>query len=411
MMILLLLAIRAFAVTGENLELHGYMRAGVGTNSKGGNQECFYNQGTGSGGRNEFRLGNECSNYGELTFLAHQLKGKESDPFFKTQMRLAYSAPGNTSFENSESINVVEGFVEAGNLEGSPLLYWIGKKFYRSEDVHMDDFYHFTETNGNGAGVGAIPLKLGVGEFAYIKQLKDTSARSSRGAHDITLYDFRLRKMELTKSDLFSIWSAYARNPGEADGTYSKSEGELFALLYQRNFDGGFNQVMLGYGHALLAEFNLWGDALPIKGESVQNQKNGWRFVEQLTMEVNAKWALHFALSAERKDNGEKRDNKTDWMSIGTRPVYYFSDHYQLATEVGHSVIKERNTPKRELTRITIAPQISIAKNIWGRPVLRAYVTRSFWNRENRSKIAENAPAYGGSDSGGAYGFQTEVWF
>jgi maltoporin len=63
------------------------------------------------------------------------------------------------------------------------------------------------------------------------------------------------------------------------------------------------------------------------------------------------------------------------------------------------------------LTRLTIAPQLSISENIWGRPVLRAFYTHSFWNDQNKSNIAQNAPTYTNKASGGAYGFQMESFF
>ena len=61
--------------------------------------------------------------------------------------------------------------------------------------------------------------------------------------------------------------------------------------------------------------------------------------------------------------------------------------------------------------RLTLAPQLSLNSNIWGRPVLRAYYTHSFWNEDNKTFIAQNAPSYADKDSGGAYGFQMETNF
>ena len=57
--------------SGADAELHGYLRAGTGTNGKGAKEECIYNRGSPA---NEFRLGNECAIYGETALLAHILK-------------------------------------------------------------------------------------------------------------------------------------------------------------------------------------------------------------------------------------------------------------------------------------------------------------------------------------------------
>src|SRR4051812_16753900 len=90
---------RAFAADAE---LHGYLRAGTGTNGKGAKEECVYNRGSPA---NEFRLGNECAIYGETALTARILKQVDNNPWFNTQVRLAYFPPGNSSFEDSDTDN------------------------------------------------------------------------------------------------------------------------------------------------------------------------------------------------------------------------------------------------------------------------------------------------------------------
>ncbi|MCB0363363.1 MAG: carbohydrate porin, partial [Bdellovibrionales bacterium] len=66
---------------------------------------------------------------------------------------------------------------------------------------------------------------------------------------------------------------------------------------------------------------------------------------------------------------------------------------------------------QRTLYRATIAPQLAIKSKLAARPVLRAYYTQSWWNKENKTSMGESAPAYIDKTSGAAYGFQAEVWF
>ncbi|MFK5037101.1 carbohydrate porin, partial [Klebsiella pneumoniae] len=67
--------------------------------------------------------------------------------------------------------------------------------------------------------------------------------------------------------------------------------------------------------------------------------------------------------------------------------------------------------PIRKLTRLTIAPQLSLGSNLWARPVLRAFYAQSFWNEANRSFVAVDAPTFAGATNSQAIGVQTEVWF
>lgn len=119
---LFLLFLFSHASFAADAQMHGYMRAGTGNNGKGAKQECFYNSGSPA---NEMRLGNECSIYGETAISVQLQKEQEEKPWFNTQVRFAYAPAGASSWENAaaggQNINIVEAFVEAGNIDGSPL--------------------------------------------------------------------------------------------------------------------------------------------------------------------------------------------------------------------------------------------------------------------------------------------------
>jgi maltoporin len=63
------------------------------------------------------------------------------------------------------------------------------------------------------------------------------------------------------------------------------------------------------------------------------------------------------------------------------------------------------------MTRLTIAPQLAVGSGLWTRPLLRAFYSRTFWNRANQPAMASNAPSYSGSLDGQAMGLQAELWF
>lgn len=49
-----------------------YLRSGIGSSGKGGDEVCFNNPGAAG---NEFRLGNECTTYGELVINSFVKRG------------------------------------------------------------------------------------------------------------------------------------------------------------------------------------------------------------------------------------------------------------------------------------------------------------------------------------------------
>jgi maltoporin len=391
-----------------------YMRSGIGSNSKGADQTCFNNPGTPA---NEFRLGNECANYGELIFTAHPKRPDDSSAFYLfSQMRLAYSQNGHTNWEGAngdDPIAIRESFVEVGGMGGSPVSFWAGKRFYRENDLYLNDFYYFAETSSNGGGVGHIPIGTG---FLHLAWLRETSKiETLDGTRALNLFDLRLKTLEITPSSRMNFWLGFAQLPKATSLDESKEfashKGWSLGVLHDQSVSGGFNHFAVLYGVGLLREFNIYAPMDTELGTSEAQQlkdSRRLRVVEHMTREVTKDWAFHFGSSFEWRDQGVETEQET-WWNIGARPVYYLSDHYQLAFEAGTSLVNKKGQDVRRLTRLTIAPQVSINRSIWGRPLVRAFYSRSFWSRSNRGHVGGDA--YRGNTSGGNYGLQVEAWF
>ena len=65
---------------------------------------------------------------------------------------------------------------------------------------------------------------------------------------------------------------------------------------------------------------------------------------------------------------------------------------------------------QKTLTRFTIAPQVSISDSFWGRPVIRAFYSQTFWNRANRGTIDSSGP-YAGKTSGASWDSKQKFGF
>lgn len=409
-------------IRANEFEFSAYMRAGTGSNGKGAAKECFSNSGSPG---NEFRLGNECSIYGELAFGAHLLEAKESDPFFRTQVRFAFNPPGYQLFEGASANNggghIVEAYAEGGRLEGSPLVFWAGKRFYRSVDLHMYDWYYFMDMSGNGAGVSRIPLGSGHLSLALLFQVGSTA--TNLGTNSLQVLDARWEEIVLGENHRLHLWLAYGEAPGGTSTTgtrYVKNNGYLAGARWRRNLSSGFHDLTVARGYRLLEGMNLYGSTATV--DELQKPWNAerWRFVNHIFTSVSPKLSFESALVAELVNRKNPyADSRLTWLSVGVRPVYYFGKFWQLAFEAGHSIVTdqtERNANgsfvgNRHLTRFTIAPQIAPRADYWARPLLRIYYSRSFWNKANQSSVARGAPSYGGATSGQSIGVQTEVWF
>ncbi len=434
-----------WAINSDQFEYSGYFRAGTGTNDRGGNHECFYNQlsGTGSKG-NEFRLGNECPIYGEAIFTAHHLKGENNNPlnnspFFRSQIRLAYLSQGYKGYEGSSDItgesdvfNLAEVYIQGGKFTDVPFTFWVGKRFYREPDLNMNDWFYFGNTVGNGAGVEDIPLGIGQLAFAQLRQVNTdqlnnsgSPIRTDVGRPGVTLWDMRLRNIEWQGSNKFDLWTGYAYAPGGSQTTspytaYEKNTGWVLGGKNRFLFNGGNYDFALIYGSGLMQTLELNGNSLPIENGSTQQRASRWRIVNDVSYEIpDTFWAFRAALTHERWDTGSNQEPLGTWTSVGILPVYFISEHIQLTSQLGASWIKVQSEKddsgnelgQRILYRVTLAPQFTFDRHLNARPALRAYYTQSWWNKENRSSIATSAPTYAELTRGAAYGFQGEVWF
>lgn len=408
---ILAMSSKAFALEIKDVDMFGYARAGVGTNTYGGDQECFYNQGSGGGsgiGRNEFRLANECSNYLELGLRFNHLKSVEKNVF--TQFRLSNSHNGSDATESAnQSTNFVEAFAEIQGMNDLPWNFWVGKKFYRDQDVYIDDYYYFGSMNGNGGGVGNIDLIGGKLSLAYLREVGDT--RTNIGLQGLTVYDARLKQIQLSPSVRQNLWVAFGHAPESTNSTtgvkYLKANGYIVGTLFDVDLNSkGFSHFAVLFGQGLMNNFNLYGNSLITLGNQQSSEKR-LRFINHTTFDVNEKWAFHFSANHERLI---VKDNTTEqWLGAGIRPIYRVTPTFHMVSEIGSSIVQNRGA--KRLTRVTLAPQLSISENIWGRPVLRAFYTHSFWNIKNQSNVAQNAPTYSNKTAGGAYGLQMESFF
>lgn len=408
-LLLCLLATHAQAMTfGSSV----YLRSGTGVNSRGGQKVCFNNPGTPG---NEFRLGNECGTYGEMALFS-VWRPEDQKIYAKTRFMLAYAPRGYTNWEganNADPVAIRESYGEVGGVGEQELSFWAGKRFYRAQDVLMNDFFYFADMSGNGAGVGDIPVGGGKLGIAWLREVSKTA--TDRGDVGLNVLDLRLMGYELTSKQRLNIWAALGQSSGGIDNEtlkeYAVSKGALIGFLHELSLKRGFLHQALIYGTGVMEGLNLYGGITNIKGsveEKNLKASHRLRFVQHTTFDFAKNWAMHASTTFEWRDGGTKERQET-WTSVGVQPVYFFTDHFQLASVLGFSNINPMRGESRQLARVTLAPQVSWARSIWSRPVIRAYYARSFWSKSNRGRVG--TPVYKDELAGTSIGVQAEIWY
>lgn len=421
---------RSFALNADFL---GYLRGGTGLNLQGGSKECFYNNGLPG---NFLRLGNECDFYTELALVFNHKTATADDPtFFKTQLRFAYSSKGLRQWESTvvpvnsgnNTVKVpqseIEAFVKAGGFSEVPGEFWVGKRFYRDVDLHIFDWYYYADMSGVGAGIEALSVGPGQLAIAHMVQANEDLNTTSVGRPALNAIDLRYTSIKVADDAKLNFWGVYAWAPGSSDGTteYVPTNGYVLATRLDSVAYTGHSNTTLMFGQGAMKDFNIYGNSAVNSTDTSQNHAWNVRFVEDWSRDVTDTWAFMFGLAANYGSNGKDKNDIVQWQEIGIRPIYFVSDRFQWVFETGYSHIKDESETltngqpagDRELARVTVAPQLSLSKSIWGRPVLRAYLSYSFWNSANEDVkyIGANAPTFADKSSGTTFGYQFEAWF
>ncbi|MED5619960.1 maltoporin [Ideonella sp. BN130291] len=384
------LALAALLASGSAnaLDYSGYFRAGPGLTSANNTSRACYGLNGGSSGM-KYRLGNECDFYGE--FQLSQGFKKDGIEYSANLMVNHYTAA--TQNNPDKGLNIEQMWAEAKGFDIAPeATFWIGKERGRRGDVHIVDTY-FIEMLGVGAGAKGFsvgPGKLGV---AYYKTDSDAPHPGNRVNVE---------------------YVGLGLNPG---GTLN-----FFATATQGDFDGGTKGAGLTIRHDQKDLFGagsgvnnvIWLQASA--GSTALNANFGdltrpfdnksWRVVESINWQKGAFGGQAMALFAREKDAAGVN---TDSTSIGGRVSYAMTKNFKFLAEVGVSQYKPDGGEKARLTKVTLAPTLSVGPGFFDRPEFRLYVTHAKWNTAAGNITGQ--PAFADKTSGTSYGAQVEWWF
>ena len=165
---------QAFAVT-PNVQMSGYMRAGVGYDKNGTLNEYHGTNGGNSTTSKVGRLGNENGLYGELKLSADVAKVEDTLWTFNTMFAYKSHDGNNWDSLNGDTNESKGGYtdgifvLEQTNIEVKGLfdwdkdaMLWVGKRFIQEQDSPLIDVKYY---NVSGTGFGIEGLSLGSGKL------------------------------------------------------------------------------------------------------------------------------------------------------------------------------------------------------------------------------------------------------
>ena len=386
------------AHAGLPIDFGGYFRSGFGTSSGGGKESCFGLAGAGS----KYRLGNECETYGELAFGGEAYKGQNGTNV-RLNTRLAFVVNQNQDWEQFapswREMNAVAENIGTGAF--SKAKAWVGKRFYDRHDVHISDYY-FWNNSGPGAGLEGIDLGGAKLAYAIIRNSDETDSRRNAFTHD-----FRFSDIKVNPDGALTL-GAQITQKRLASGAADIANGYLLTVMHtQGNLLGGFNKVALQYGKGS-------GKGTGGVNFGASSDDSVVRLTEQIMIQPSgSQWS---GMGTFVYEDSKTVTGHSKWTSIGARPIYHFTENYNLAVELGYDQVKPDGASTRSLTKLTIAPQLSAGGSFWSRPVLRAFYTYGKWNSAAQAAAAPGSAlsstgVFGSNTNGSSVGFQVETWW
>ena len=404
-------------------EFHGYLRTGYGMNGEGGKMEAFKAPGAFA----KYRLGNEAETYGEMSLVNNWLREDDplSAPYVRSTVMMSYVTGENFTYDSlnnqkqGNDFALRQAFIEGGNVfQAIPdIRIWAGQRYYQRMDIHINDFYYL-DMSGYGAGIQDVPL----GQFSKLSlawiggsvdDYETDHGRVGKQNFDLRLTDI---KVPLGKATLWFDFSdtrgGEVRNVFNEDGSDLRIQSSsgwaagVFHRTGEEAFLGGYNQLSLQYGQGAAYNFASTLDS------SGPNLDDAWHFrvTDHFTIQPSPSFAVQVVGVYDKIHyGGPGSDNR--WISLGARPVYFFSDRFSTALEAGVDWVK--SDPLGEdghLWKVTFAPiQVSLGKRFFSRPQLRAYVTYAGWSSDFKGSIGGSP--YENDTRGLSYGIQAEAWW
>jgi maltoporin len=437
------------------MELHGYMRSGVGRSSNGGEQVSFFLANTGGSptGGPGYRLGNETDNYLELAFdiRAYEKAGTA----FKLHFRPAFRQYNQTRDASADAGGQIDGsmaananqqiwireawgeatgvFGNSGAFKDSTL--WVGRRFYNRQDLHMRDEWYW---NNSGDGVGIENIDLGGAKMSYAYVQHDTGNMNGNawnngapagalnafspwaggggkaivGSHDLRFSDIKM-PWEGGSLILGVQYNEPRVNSGYENSGNNNKGTQYNLILNQANVMGGDNRVYATYGNGS----TFWNWYNP----EIKTENTWYQVMDIVYLKLAKSLEMQGTLIYRKQtDVTGKGANSNTWTSAGVRPVYFLTKHFSVAAEVGYDKLQfEKETDDRHLLKKTIALQWQPQSSFWSRPSIRLFVTQANWNKNADQWNIVGGGSFGGVTAGNqavqtqglTYGAQIEAWW
>ena len=371
---------QAFAVT-PNVQMSGYMRAGVGYDKNGTLNEYHGTNGGNSTTSKVGRLGNENGLYGELKLSADVAKVEDTLWTFNTMFAYKSHDGNNWDSLNGDTNESKGGYtdgifvLEQTNIEVKGLfdwdkdaMLWVGKRFIQEQDSPLIDVKYYN-VSGTGFGIEGLSLGSGKLDLTY-SQVGD---KYNELGFKSNVFDVKYN-FPVADGWTVQIADTFCFRQGAKNLDYDQLNGNTLNLHLQYADGKVWNRTVFEYLNG--ANAGCQGHV----GWDTGRGGNGFKLMNFGTTSTLGNTKFGIAHHAQADYYNYDDDNKMKKYQLVLRPYYQLTKMTKLITELGtYGEYWENEKGEHSHDRVqkaTLAYAIApVASNFWSRPEIRFFVT------------------------------------
>ena len=404
----------------EAFSFHGYTRLNLSMSENGSTAARYIVPGAAA----KYRLGNEPDTLIRVQLHYNNEKAETKEPYIQAVVSAqAYQTNGSS---DSLSFNKIpKAYIKFGNHLSEDVSFWLGRRWYDRKGSYINDYWWLNTGQWANIGMGVEGVKLLNGEFkAAMFRHEDTDVtnainiNNSTGTLNSTTLDLRLIDISVTDTSFINFWAFSAlRHENQALGYDNETGFGIAAWLDTKDLLGGKNALAVTYKTGAAIQKSTYSST-PV------NETMGYDLSKASLWEINNTWTWDdfdnysiqwFTLF--RSENHGKDGVTGDtiqWVTTGARPVFYLNRYLSIATEIGFDYVdNEILGAAGDLSKFSVALQLSEGKGFMNRPTLRIFATYAAWGDEWIGYIGNspNDAPYGDTNKGWSIGAQVEhIW-
>lgn len=404
--------------TGQNsFQFHGYFRGGLGL-SEGGNTQTLFQA---PGARSQYRLGNEPDLSIELQ-LDYKYKLKSTE-FQNSYIEGIIMLDGFNRHGESNDLSVAglaQSYLSFNNFFNNDTKLWLGRRYYHRKSNHISNHFWLNPGQSSQIGMGLENTQAGSGKlstalFRYEDSFNIVPDAPPDQLINSTNIDIRWHDLKIQQDTLLTLWATLTTRHENTQLTYDDKTGYGIGAWADYKSNSIKNTTVLLYrtGAAITqGDFN----PNPIREDQGWDLDNSSAFEvnNTLTYESLPDYSFQWTILLREEERNDNTNAKLNWFSTGIRPIFYLSQHLNIAVEAGIDYIDDEiNNRSGALTKLTTALQVSADRGLYSRPVMRFFITLADWDDDFKGLIGTkpgSAP-YGDDTQGWTIGAQAEVWW